>query len=199
MRALVMSLAVLAGCAATPTGPGREVAVGWWSFRGIGDTGVDHVFQVMVLPARNGVQGARIKGIVGSAGIARIRPIGEDSIEELAVAPVIPGDQAPAIFRWEVAGIDLARRPMAAVIAVVMPRLPAQADPGNPLERARVDELALEAHADIEFASGRRAFAKGDAPLEEPVFLDDPYRRHTLRDGPPDPLAGARDTPPRKR
>jgi hypothetical protein len=96
--------------------------------------------------------------------------------------PAPPGDGTPAVFRWEVEGLDLASRAVRATIEVVIPRLPPPEDPTDPLRRARVDTLDLEAHADIQFASGRRAFATARAPIEEPVFLDDPYAVHAARD-----------------
>ena len=71
---------------------------------------------------------------------------------------------------------------MRATVVVVMPRLPPQADPGDRLARARIDPLEIEAHADILFEGGRRAFATARAPLDEPVFLDDPYAVRAARD-----------------
>lgn len=171
-----------AGCAAAPAGPPQEVATGVWSFQSAGDDAADHVFRVVVLPLRDGAQGARITGVLGGAGITRIRPLGERTIDELSLAAARPGDGTPAVFRWEVEGLDLARRAVRATVVVVMPRLPAQADPGDRLARARIDPMEMEAHADIVFAGGRRAFATALAPSDEPVFLDDPYAVHAARD-----------------
>lgn len=180
--ALLAVCGLALGCAAAPTGPVQEVATGVWSFSGTGDDAADHVFRVVVLPLRDGAQGARLTGVVGGAGITRIRPVGAHTLEELALAPARPGDASPAVFRWEVEGLDLAARPVRATVVAVLPRLPAQADPTDRLARARVDPLEIEAHADILFAGGRRAFATARAPLEEPVFLDDPYAVHAARD-----------------
>lgn len=176
MRGLLLGIAgVLAGCMGAAAGPPREVVTGWWGFKGIGDDGAEHVFRVLVLPLRNGLQGARISGIVGGAGITRIQPLTASTHEELAMAPAVVGDQTPAIWRWQVEGLDIESRRVRATVEVVIPRLPQSIDPGDPLERTRFDALDLEAHAELHFANGVRAFAKGTPPLEEPIFMDDPY------------------------
>ncbi|MHC5018542.1 MAG: hypothetical protein ACYTGX_00245 [Planctomycetota bacterium] len=170
-------LAVACGCTAGPPPPRRPVPVGGWSFTGVGDRGADHVFEVMVLPLRNGRQGARIKGVVGGAGVTRIRAAGPLADGEVDWFEIVPGDASVGRFTWEVEGLDVEGNPVRARVRVLIPRLPGHLDPDDPLSPYRVEDHELEASAEIEFAAGGGAMAVGRPPLDEPIFMTDPYER----------------------
>lgn len=176
--ALVASLACgIAGCKSGPPPVSRALPIGGWEFTGVGDDGADHVFQVMVLPLRNGRQGARIKGVVGGAGIARIRAAGALAEGELDWFVIVPGDASVARFAWEVEGLGVDGAPMAAIVRVLIPRLPGHLDPDDPLSMYRVGEHELEGSAELQFGGGARAMASGRPPLDEPIFMTDPYKQ----------------------
>lgn len=166
-----------AGCASGPPPMPRPVPIGGWEFTGVGDHGADHVFQVMVLPVRDGRQGARIKGVVGGAGMTRIRAAGALADGELEWVEIVPGDASVARFTWEVEGLDVDGNVVPAIVRVLIPRLPGHLDPDDPLSIYRVGDHELEASAELQFDGGKRAMASGRPPLDEPIFMSDPYKQ----------------------
>ncbi len=170
-------VAALGGCKSGPPPQRRPVPVGVWSFDGVGDNAADHVFQVTVLPLRNGRQGARIAGVVGGAGMTLIHAAGPMADREIDWIDILPGDASVGRFAWEVEGLDVNGRTVRTRVRVLIPRLPGHLDPDDPLSPFRVADHDLEASADLRFQAGAGAVATGRPPLDEPIFMTDPYKQ----------------------